>query len=626
MTIWRRIKAEVAISRVGAIPGIAVIGAVMIVKFAGLMQSVEWLALDSLLRVRPAEAKDERILIVGINEEDIKNLKAYPVPDREISGLLKILQTYQPRVIGLDIYRNLPVEPGHVELVTTLKDNKNLIVIEKAIPHKVDPPPGLAPERVGFADQVTDMDGKLRRTLLSIPTGNGDSKFSLTLLLAEKYLAAEGLKLENGKGDPATMMFGKSELPRFLSNYGGYVRTDDGGVQVLLNFRSGQERFRTITLGDLKTGKFQPGWIRDRIVIIGITAPSVKDFITTSAIPSAKPATGRVYGVEIQAHAVSQIISTVLDGRSMLKSWSGGWEYLWILGWGLLGISFARLTKSPSISLFAVAFASTCLFLISYLLLILGWWVPFTPAMLVLTLNGIGLTALYQYDRALRSGINARQTIIESTFETIHNGPLQTLAKLLKRVRDRDLPAEELLPEIEKELDKLNHELRGIYEFLQREPINQGSNLYLGNGLVLNLKDPVHEILYQVYNHTLGRDFPCFKSLKVKVVKFDPQGDRDLSSEQKQGLCRFLEEALCNVGRHATGVHRLEVSYSADEGWYTLSVVDDGLGINSPEEGRGTKQFRNLAKQLKGKFRRSPLSPRGTLCELSWPVSKFGLR
>jgi len=286
-----------------------------------------------------------------------------------------------------------------------------------------------------------------------------------------------------------------------------------------------------------------------------------------------------------------------------------------------LGIYFARLTKYPLQNLLAVGITSMILIGGSYLLLLIwGWWVPVIPAMLVLTLNGVGLTALFQHDQSLRSKINARQTIIERTFETIHNGPLQTLAKALKRVRDRDLPPDELLTELEKELEKLNYELRGIYEFLQREPLNQDSSLYLGNGIELNLQNPIHEVLYQVYTHTLERDFPCFKTLKVTVRTFEPLEDRHLSIEQKQGVCRFLEEALCNVGKYATGLTRLEVICKNNNGWYTLSIIDDGLGIKSFKEGQGTRQFRSIARQLKGKFRRSPVSPKGTLCELSWPI------
>ncbi|MDF5710709.1 MAG: CHASE2 domain-containing protein [Nostoc sp. S4] len=617
--LWKIIKEEIRIWRVGVFPGIVIIALVIVGRLSGLMQSLEWLAFDSLLRLRPEEPIDERIVIVGINQDE--RLTDFSISDRDLAALLWKLHRYQPRVIGVDIYRDFPVNPGHTELVEAFKNIKNLIVIEKVLPKQIAPPPNLSFEQIGFADQVTDTDGKLRRSLLIIPTSQGD-KFSLSLRLAEIYLAHQDISFKNSR-DGATIYFGNTALPKLFPNSGSYIQTDAAGVQVLLNFRSGRKRFRTISLNDINSTKFNSEWLRDRIVIIGITSPNHKDLINTSTIPSNQPIKRPIYGVEIQAHAVSQIISAVLDNRPLLNTWSDGWEYLWIFAWGFLGIAIARLSKSPLANLIIVGITTSSLVVASYLLLTWGWWVPVIPTIIVLTLNGIELTALYQCDKALRSGIKARQDVIERTFETIHNGPLQSLAKVLKMVRGEDLPIKELLPELEKELDKLNHELRGIYDFLQREPPTQDSSLYLGNTLVLNLQDPLHEILYQVYSHTLARDFPCFRTIKVKIRTFEPIDERYLSIQEKQGLCRFLEEALCNVGKHAIGVTRLEVTCFSSEGWYTLSIIDDGLGVNSSREGRGTQQFRNLAKQLKGKFQRVPFSSRGTICELSWPVTKF---
>ncbi|NMF65172.1 sensor histidine kinase [Brasilonema octagenarum] len=622
-SMWKKVKEEIFVWRLGASTGILIIGLVIIARLTGSLQALEWLAFDTFLRLRPSEPIDERILIVGINEDDIRSIKKYSVPDRDLAALLVKLQTYKPRVIGLDLYRNLPVPPDNPEMIAAFKGMRNLIAIEKVLPDKVEPTPYLSSEQIGFADQMTDTDGKLRRSLLGTPTPKG-YKFSLSLRLAETYLTHEGISLENGLRDRDTMRFANTELPRFLPNSGGYVKADAGGVQVLLNFKNGRERFRTVSLNDIKTGNFKPEWIRDRIVIIGMTASSVKDLISTSTIASTKTPPGRVYGVEIQAHQTSQIISAVLDGRPLINAWTKEWEYIWVIGWGLVGIYFARLTKYPLINLLAVSIASINLIGSSYLLLLIwGCWVPVIPAILVLTLNGVGLTALFQYDQTFQAKMNVRQIRIERTFETIHNGPLQTLAKALRRVKDgKDLPPDELLCELEKDLEKLNYELRGIYEFLQREPQNQENRLYIGSGIELNLQNPLHDILYQVYNYTLERDFPCFKTLKFKVRTFEPIEDRHLSIEQKQGVCRFLEEALCNVGKHALGLTRLEVIYENDNGWYTLRIKDNGLSIKSYEEGQGTRQFKYIAQQLKGKFTRSPVFPKGTLCELSWLASK----
>lgn len=259
--------------------------------------------------------------------------------------------------------------------------------------------------------------------------------------------------------------------------------------------------------------------------------------------------------------------------------------------------------------------------LLAHFLLNLGRSISLGLANCILVINLIMVIILYQYHQNIKGKIKARQNLIELKIETIHNGPLQSLAKVLKIVKGQDLPLNKLLPLIEKELEELNQELRGMYEFWQQETLPQDTSLYLGNNLVIDLRNPLHEILYQVYSYTLDRDFPCFKTLKLKIHNFEPIHDSNLSIENKRGVCRFLEEALCNVGKHATEITCLQVNYSISQGRYTLSILDNGLGTYSSREGWGTKQFKKLAQQIKGNFRRVSLYPQGTLCELSWPLS-----
>jgi CHASE2 domain-containing sensor protein len=623
-TISSKIRKEFTIWSAGTLPGIVAIGLIVLLRLSGALQLIEWVTFDSFLRLRPSEPIEERIVIVGIDEADIRRIRNYPIPDREIAKLLRTLQKYQPRVIGLDIVRDLPVEPGHAELVATFKDIKNLIVVEKLIPISIKPPPDLPPEKIGFIDYFSDDDGKVRRATLGIKRPENDKKyaFSLPLRLAETYLKAEGIKLSNGIRDPDAMRFGSTELPRFFPNSGGYVRTDDFGVQLLLNYRNGRKRFRTLSLQDINDieAKGNPDVLRDtfgsRIVLIGKTAPSIKDFINTSAIANLQPP-GKIYGVEFHAHVVSQIVSTVLDKRPILKTWSQGWEYLWTVAWGVLAIYLGRLTQSPLKNLVYVAAASLGLVGISYAFILGGWWIPAAPALLILVINGAILNTFYQYDRFLRFQIEIRQHTIERTFVEIHNGPLQTLANILRHVQDQDLEPNRLI----EELKNLNWEIREVGEYLKLEALDRKESLRLGSGLILDLKIPIRDLLYEVYSHTLQRNFPSFKTLKVKAYSFEPIEEQYLSLEQKRELCQFLEEALCNVGKHAKNLTRLSATGKENKGWYTLSIKDNGSSVCSSFENRGTKQCLNLAKKLKGKFKRTCLGEKGTLCELSWPIA-----
>ncbi|NJL45826.1 MAG: CHASE2 domain-containing protein [Leptolyngbyaceae cyanobacterium SM2_3_12] len=200
--------------------------------------------------------------------------------------------------------------------------------------------PLLTPERVGFIDFPLDSDGFIRRAYLGAdpalghPNGEG-FRFSLALRMAEAYLAEDGIGIDNGRQDPTNMSFGQRELFQIQPNTGGYVAMVPQGVQVLINVRSGPSPFQIVSMTDVIAGRVGEEDIRDRVVLIGLTAISVKDLVNSAAVASDNP--GLVNGVELHAHVVSQILSHVLDGRPMVRSWSDGWEYLWIVGLGHRG-------------------------------------------------------------------------------------------------------------------------------------------------------------------------------------------------------------------------------------------------------------------------------------------------
>ncbi|MGB3404675.1 MAG: CHASE2 domain-containing protein [Microcoleaceae cyanobacterium] len=619
--LWCQLEKS-AVPGIGVLPGLLMIALVVCARLTGLLQVVELRTLDLFLRWRPTEPIDERIVIVGIDRADVKAMGSYPIPDEDIAQLLESLQQYNPTVIGLNIRRELPVEPGSAQLQAVFAANETFIAVERVLPPKILPPQGLDADQVGFDDYPYDADLSVRRQYLGIPTLDDGYKFSLSLRLADAYLRQQGFALGNGLRDENAMRFysdelGSTELPMIYAHSGSYVGIDAGGVQVLLNYRSNPQSFRTLSLQDIKTNNFDPDWLRERIIIIGLTAPDYSDKVNVSAISDKDFSKKTIIGVEFQAHAVSQIISAVLDGRPLLKSWYDLCEYLWIIAWGGVSIYLSyRRQRSPVQHLLELILVGFSLLVTSMLLLMWGWWVPIVPPMIALVLGDISCIAFKAYDQTLRSRLNERQQTIERTFDVIHNGPLQTLASLLRQVQDGQIQTPQLLTE----LDELNQEIRAVGERLKQEALSREESLYLSSKLTLDLKSPIHELFYQVYTSTLERDLPGFKTLKVKIRYFDGIEEEQLSLDDKRGLCRFLEEALCNVGKHATGVTRVSATGKQNQGWYTLCVTDNGPGIHSNLKGQGTKQVLNLKTRLRGKFKRESLSPKGTLCELSWPL------
>ncbi|MBD2108788.1 CHASE2 domain-containing protein [Nodosilinea sp. FACHB-13] len=591
------------------VPGVVVLGLVVGARLLGLFQGLELKMLDTLLRWRPAEPTDERVLIVGIDEADIQRLGTYPVPDGVLAELLQTLSIHQPRAVGVDIYRDMAVEPGHETLVATLATQPYVIGIENILSNPpVAGPTHLPPEQVGFVDFPQDDDGFVRRALLGSPNAVGEFRFSLALRLAETYLQAEGLTLENGLRNPWAMRYGDTEFTQLSPHSGGYVEADTGGHQVLLNGRSGPQPFRQVTLQQVLDNAVDPAWIENAIVLVGITSSSAKDFLNSAVVASDSP--GLVYGVVMQAHATSQLVSAVIDDRPLLRTWPDGLEYLWIVLWGGVGTVLIGWVRSPSWYLLILGLIGLGLVGVSFGLLWLGgWWIPLVPTLVVFSVNGLVLPGFYLYDQTLRSRIAERQQIIDQTYSAIHNGPLQTLALLLREAE----PAS--WADARPRLERLNQELRDIRESLPAAALPESEAI------------PLHEQLWNTYTATLARgeqDFPGLRSLKLKVVTFEPLSTLGLSADERQGLCQFLEEALLNVGKHGVNVTRLTVVCQATDAENLIQVIDNGQGPYSLDTsptgtGWGTRQAKQLAQRLKGQFKRE-FSSAGTCCELRWPL------
>ncbi|MFB2737387.1 CHASE2 domain-containing protein [Umezakia ovalisporum] len=116
---------------------------------------------------------DARLLLVEITEKDIQSYQQEivrgrkSIPDYKLAELLHKLQQYQPRVIGLDLYRDSqdPKQPNQRNLVDELKAD-TVVVVCKGKDHKFDPegvkPPEQVPvERQGFTDGIEDSDSQV---------------------------------------------------------------------------------------------------------------------------------------------------------------------------------------------------------------------------------------------------------------------------------------------------------------------------------------------------------------------------------------------------------------------------------------------------------------------------------
>jgi adenylate cyclase len=415
--------------------------ATLVLRATGWLQPIEWLVGDRFFQWRPLPPLSNRVTIVEIDDADLKSVGQYPISDDTLAQALGLLQQHQPRRIGIDLYRDLPIHPGREKLSQALLAG-NIIGIEKAVVPTIGPPPELAElKQVGFADQIIDGDGKVRRALLSIRSPQQPSRYSFALRLALDDLEQEGIVPESfGAG----MKLGKAKIMPFSAYDGNYIQAETGGYQILLNFYGSQQRFPVISLRHLLVNQFDPALVRDRIVLIGHTADSVNDLFQTP-YGSLQRVGQYMPGVVLQANIVQQLVGGAKGQQTMLSSWSEPVEWLWISLWTGLGTAIAwRLgTRSLWLNGVAVLCAGLGLVGLGYGLFLGGLVVPVVPCGLGLLGGAMLLPLLAQKRRERQSLQQVVRLLIEGGGQDqLAGDPAGLLAiELLKQSADSEQQA-----------------------------------------------------------------------------------------------------------------------------------------------------------------------------------------
>ncbi|NER33962.1 MAG: adenylate/guanylate cyclase domain-containing protein [Oscillatoria sp. SIO1A7] len=449
-----------------AAPSVA--GIVIALRMAGLLQPLELNALDELFRLRPPEPKDPRIVIVGIDESDIRLQGEWPISDRALARLLTKIGEQEPRAIGLDIYRDLKVEPGHEELVKVFESTPNLIGIktigQETKGFAVNPPPVLEKlGRVAANDLVLDPDSRIRRGLLFLEDQSGNAVTALAAILAFMYLEAEGINPQNAADNPENLQLGKAVFARFKENDGGYAGTYAQGYQILIDFRGPRGSFDTVSMTDVLENRIAPDFMRDRLVLIGAVAASLPDVFNTPFDGGLFAAPSRTPGVEVHANLTSYLIDVALGDRPVIQVWSEPIEWLWIFAWSLLGVAFAWFCPSPSVTAIAVFLGGGICFGGSYLAFLVGWWIPMVPSILALVGSSVAIVGyLVQVERQERQVVmnlfgrhvtpKIAEAIWQDRFQLIEQGELtpqeMTATVIFTDIKGFSTIAEQLEPKV----------------------------------------------------------------------------------------------------------------------------------------------------------------------------------
>ena len=391
-----------------AITAAAVVsGGLALLRAGGWLEASELSAYDRLVRLRPkTTAETAPIALVSIVEDDIRSF-GHPLCDRLLARALEKVLSAEPRVVGVDVYRDVSVPscgpdaaaglpPSPTPELARVATSSDRIVTVMKFPDDRGvgtPSPYFsnAQSRVGFSDLPVDPGGTTRRGLLFLWEGDV-AHLSFSLQLALRFLQDEGVTLEPDPRDTNQVRLGGTTIPPFHAWDGGYVRADDGGYQFLLDYADGPDAFPAFTLGALLDGRVPESALRGKIVLLGTSSPSVKDDFYTPW--NREPDEGHAMsGLEVHAHAVSQLLRIARGQSAPIAAVSEAAEYAWILLFAALGALLGLWNRSVLAAAFAALAGLALLSLVAWISFWSGRWIPLVPPALAL-IGSAGLVTL----------------------------------------------------------------------------------------------------------------------------------------------------------------------------------------------------------------------------------------
>ncbi|QUS60958.1 CHASE2 domain-containing protein [Synechocystis sp. PCC 7339] len=318
---------------------------VLLLRWFELTQGLDLKLFDLMLRSQPVStAVDERILVVTVDQNDLDILRqnglqsaagSDVISDGALVAALEKINSYQPRWLGLDIVRDLPISEGNARLQEVFQNGDRLLVtcgFADQQGEQLLPPPAIDADSLAFINMPIDRDQVIRRQLLFgefSQTESCSTNQSLGLSLALNYLGEEDIF----PAESPVLTLNHVTFTPLAAKSGVYRANEVAGYQILfLSLPRGA--IREISLSTLFADTEQRLDLKDKVVLLGYGHKDKHSTALESDIP----------GVVIHGQMVKQILDAVLDEKLLLTTTSQGAELLWILFWvglatgGILGV------------------------------------------------------------------------------------------------------------------------------------------------------------------------------------------------------------------------------------------------------------------------------------------------
>ena len=381
-----------------------------ILSFRGVTQNLDLIIYDSLLNKFPKKNKAEsKTIVVGITEKDIEKY-GWPIDDIYLFEVIKNLDDADSSSIVLDLYRNVGVGKGADQLASFSKENQKVISIFN-VAEGIASIPEFPVERQAFNDIPVDVDNVIRRNLVGVDR----MKFKLP----PQFVSIPSRMVEihqkfNNEVFDIDEQFSEGKINTIKKYSGGYTNVDSNGFQILIDYPR-SNYVPKYSIESILNKNFSKDFFKNKMVVIGATAPSLKDIF---AFPSSRFIKDSqlmyISGAEIHAHRANQLLSLQNGNTLQINTINPTLELFLIILLTLSTAIYIEKSKKILYGLLGLIIIIPSLSIAVFLSFMSGYWIEFSlpiiSIILVSTVSWVKKAAEQQKQKALMQKLLGQTT------------------------------------------------------------------------------------------------------------------------------------------------------------------------------------------------------------------------
>jgi CHASE2 domain-containing sensor protein len=322
-------------------------------KLYGVLLDVEY-----SLRHPPPAIND--ILLVTIDNDTLSNMPyRWPYPRSDFAAAIENLKKAHPRLIAIDFaFLGKSVNPREDEALRNALNFNGKIILASSLNEQGELDFSNSPfynaATTGIITKLQDSDEVIRRCLTYLVSQNKNEEDI-------GFLSWEMQVLKKAKNIDLKSFITSDSALIFMNNSGEewVVPVEADTKSFLIRFRSRTRDFRRIGFYRILKGSFDPGMVKDKIVIIGVLSTLLQDLKHTSI--------GWLPGMTLNTNAFLTLYT-----HDFLRSAPKYAEYAVIILGVILGTFFATLLNSLKAAI--LLFCEILIFfLLSYILILCGY-------------------------------------------------------------------------------------------------------------------------------------------------------------------------------------------------------------------------------------------------------------